>query len=147
MSTRPRYARKAGLNGELRQLTLGELIRQIEVLPLTFKAQDSQAQKLIWFDFGNTYPARVGSWRGAYEEFAIDFSSGSYDVPTALAFLQVLRGARDAEFRGWRGGDYTMTEATPVWVDHPGNAGNTAVVGVRDVEYHGIVIATAWCEF
>lgn len=57
----------------------------------------------------------------------------------------MLRSAVGAAFEGYKGGVFTMSRHTPVWVANYGNAGNTAVVGVRDLGYL-VIIETAYVE-
>lgn len=129
-----------------RQLTLGDLIQQLEGLPLTFDYNGKPHPKRVYFDFACTYPRRLDSWRGAYSELAITFAVGGGPAPSAPDFLAMLKGAIGATFPGYKGGEYTMGEDTPVWIANYGYSGNTGVVGVRDWDYQ-IVIDTAWCEF
>lgn len=136
------------------QLSLGELIAALEKLPLTFDSQGAQHPKDVYFDFGQTAPGHLTSYRGNYSELAITFNDPDrtayygYTIPTAEAFLAMLRAALapGRTFGGWKGGEYRMTAETPVWVAPWGQSGYTAVVGVRDLETE-IVIDTAWCEF
>lgn len=129
-----------------RQLTLGELIRRLEVLPLTFDHNGKPHPKKVYFDFACTYPKELDSWRGAYSELAITFAVGGGAAPSAPDFLATLKGAIGVTFPGYKGGEYAMAEDTPVWVANYGDSGNTGVVGVRDEDYQ-IILHTAWCEF
>lgn len=140
------------------QITLGELIRLMEAIPPTYESGGQTHDKHVWFDFANTYPSTVQSWRGSYRELAITFDyDGQLTSPyradhswsnsmTVERFLTMLREAVGATFQGYKGGDYTMSERTPVWVANWGDSGNTGVVGVRDLGW-SVVIDTAWCEY
>lgn len=140
------------------QITLGELIRRLEAIPPTYEGRAEVEPKRVWFDFAGTYPVELQSWRGAYRELAITFdyegrvahrcneTSSSPKYPTAEAFLAMLRAAVGATLTGYKGGDFTMDEQTPVWVANHGDCGNTGVVGVKDTGY-SVVIETGWCEF
>lgn len=130
-----------------RQLTLGELIRRLEALPL---ASDGWGEPLpdkkVVFDFCDFAPHWLDSWRGSYAELAI-VPTVDYDKRiTAEAFLARLRAAVGGTFQGYKGGDFVMGDDTPVWVSRHGENSYTGVVGVRDAGYE-IVIDTAWCEF
>lgn len=50
------------------------------------------------------------------------------------------------EFTGWKGGEFTMDESTPVWVANAGNSGNTGIIDVVDDGWR-IILMTAYCEF
>lgn len=134
-----------------RQMTLGDLIAALECLPLISKdGRGSPRPKRVFFDFGLTYPGHLTSYRGFYNELGITFEPGGRADPkrlTAEAFLMALREALTPglTFGGWKGGEYQMRADTPVWVAQWGDAGATAVVGVRDTGA-AIVIDTAWCE-
>ena len=142
---------------DTRQLSLGDLIRALEALPLTFDTADGPHPKLIYFDFGETAPGRLTSWRGSYDELAITFNDPDrpertgyygYVQTTAVDLLAMLKDALapGRTFTGWKGGEYRMTRDTPVWVAQWGQSSSTAVVGVREADT-SIVIDTAWTEF
>lgn len=140
------------------QITLGEMIRRLEAIPPTYESGGAQHPKRVWFDFGRTYPVELQSWRGSYAELALTFDYdgrisrrysepwASPEYPTAEQVLAMLRNAVGNTFTGYKGGDFTMDESTPIWVANYGDSGNTGVVGVRDLKWE-IVIDTAWCEF
>lgn len=139
-------ARVAGLNDEYRQITLGELIRQIEGMPLTWKFDEEDEPKRIMFDFAGMVPRGVHSYRGFYSELAITAGTVEYydDLPTAEEFLKELKGVLKWPLPGWKGGEFTMTDDTPVWVtDSVSGTSRTVVTGVRDLDHEGIVIDTA----
>src|SRR4051794_28443644 len=96
------------------QLTLGQLIRQLEAIPATYESQGKTEPKRVWFDFGRTYPDQVMSWRGSYAELAISFDfegkvrhrcSEPWSSPqymTAERFLGMLRNSVGATFTGYK---------------------------------------------
>lgn len=117
------------------QMTLGEFIQALEAVdPLSS----------IYFEFACCPPTEFDSYRGYYDHLALGFA-GDYGAKgqTVADLLEQARKALGAEFTGWKGGDYTMHEDTPLWVANPGNTGSTAIVGVREVVY-GALIETAW---
>lgn len=139
------------------QLTLGEMIRKLEAISLTYEDHTGETQpKLVWFDFAQTYPCQLSSWRGSYCELAIEFDYngrlGGRPRPDeahhmeAPRLLAMLRSAIGATFTGYKGGDFVMGETTPVWVANYGDSGNTGVVGIRDDPCE-IVIETGWCDY
>lgn len=133
------------------QLILGDLIDELEKCDLSDLS--SGEKKGIAFDFGSAIPTTVDSWRGSYAELAIGYRLSGYDNDDqhfsdsyAVDFLEHLKSTIGKTFDGWKGGEYTMSKSTPVWVSNPGNAGSTAVVGVLDAGWQ-IVIITAYCEY
>lgn len=133
-------------------LRLGQLISLIEKAGLT---QDDGEFKLVSFDFGSAEPTTLDSWRGVYSELALGYRLTGYDAPDqeknhfstcrADKLLEELKSAIGKEFTGWKGGEFTMNEDTPVWVSNPGNGSRTGVVGVLDETWQ-IVILTSYFE-
>lgn len=129
------------------QITLGELIERLEALPLTFLESDGvEKPKPIVFDFCGARPHHLASWRGAYAELAIVPTFEGTGPPSAVMSLAMLKDALGHTFTGYKGGEFTMDDQTPVWVARWGESGNTGVIGVRDTGYE-IVIDTGWCEY
>lgn len=133
------------------QITLGELIKQIEEVGA--KREINGEDKTICFDFGYSYPTTLDSWRGSYNELALGYKftgRGNYDEnftePTAESLLTELKSAIGKVYTGWKGGEFIMNENTPLWVSNPGDACNTGIIGILDKGYE-LVIITAYCEF
>lgn len=120
------------------QLSLGQLIEQLETV------QNKSVN--VEYDFGTAIPTRLASWRGIYAELALGYRLSGYDnreqsTPvTVKSLLKELKEAIGYTYEGWKGGDYTMDENTPIWIANPGNSGNTAVVGILDKEYEVVLI-------
>lgn len=103
------------------QMRLGELIDAL-------KRQD-QAEA-VKYDFVHHGPTTLASYRGYYEDLALGYDEkGNY--PTVAELITRLESAIGEVFTGWKGGDYTMTRDTPVWVANPGESGSTVIVGVE----------------
>lgn len=124
------------------QLSLGQLIAEIEKYDLKLKKGNS---KSIYFDFGSAVPTTLDSWRGVYAELALGYKLTGYDseerfYPTAEDLLTELKQAIGKEFYGWKGGEFTMDENTPVWVDNPGNYNRTIITGIHDTGYSIIIL-------
>ena len=113
------------------QLTLGELIQAL-------KRQEQD--RSVKFDFCYFGPKDVHSYRGYYEQLAVNYEDA--EAPKVGDFLKVLEDALGENFYGYKGGVYKMTESTPVWVDKPNHASGTAIVGVRDNGYQ-VILETA----
>lgn len=112
---------------EREQLTLGEFIKKLEAQP-----QDNN----IYFDFAHLVPDHFMSWRGVYRELAlgyrdIEWKDGKYvGYMTVAELLEKAKKAVGAVFEGYKGGDFTMREDTPVWVSNYGDADHTQIVDV-----------------
>lgn len=133
------------------QLTLGELVEKLEAIGL----KDSDGDDIyVQFDFGSAIPTTLDSWRGSYSELALGYELVGYDGDDDANYnsmkveklLKDLKSAIGKEFYGWKGGDFKMSENTPVWVDNSGNANNCAIVDVLDKGYF-CVLLTAYCEY
>ena len=132
------------------QLSLGEIISKIEECGLLSSNGDD---KLIYFDFGSAVPTTLDSWRGSYDELALGYRLVGYDnntneneTPKAKDILKELKNAIDKQYTGWKGGNYIMSERTPVWVDNDGNANNTAIVDILDEGWR-IIILTCYNKY
>lgn len=110
------------------QMTLGQMIDALEEIALT-----EPPSTCVHFDFEYLIPAGIDSWRGSYDELALSFSDGDGAEMHLDVFLGILHGAVGATFQGYKGGDFTMSRDTPVWVANPGNSGDTAVIGITNL--------------
>lgn len=111
------------------QLSLGELI-------LMFDAIDDYDKRVI-FDSEDVYPTGFGGWRGSYRELAIRYSESLDDSMTAGEFRHQLKEQDGAEHCGWKGGDFTMSRQTPVWVANRGTLDGFA--DYDDIRYYQAV--------
>lgn len=123
------------------QLSLGELILKLEPLLPEQKArkESDKREADVWFDFEYMRPTHLMSWRGIYRELAIGFSEGAEPL-TVTEFYKMLKGALGKTYMGYKGGDFTMSKQTPLWVANQGNSGRTAVVDILDEGYSIIII-------
>jgi hypothetical protein len=121
------------------QLSLGMLIEAIE---------GCEKDVNVVYDFGYMCPTSIDSWRGSYSELALNYESFKSEDKelTRDRFIVMLKDAVGKTFTGYKGGDFTMTEETPIWVANYGESCNTAVVGVHDAGWQ-IVILTAYLEY
>lgn len=117
-------------------ITLGELIAKLE-------QQDGEADLAVQYHETLREVSDVDSYRGYYSDLAIEPGGDSYG---SVAYgLDLLREAVGKTFTGYKGGDYTMTSRTLVWVDHYGNYSGLGVTGV-EVRDGLVVITSADCE-
>ena len=130
-----KIGRDATLKGT-RQMTLGKLIKLLSEI--------IDQDKSIYFDFGYFRPAELMSWRGSYDELSIDYSED--EAVSVKTFLEDLKACVSKEFTGYKGGEFTMNEDTPLWVAHYGSSGHTGVSGIMDDGYQ-VIIETRFMEY
>ena len=94
------------------QMTLGKLIERLESMP---------PQTMI----DGIYDPH--SYRGYYCDLAFEIR-GKKPVADVLA---ICRSAMGEVFQGYKGGDYQMGKATPVWIASYGRCGQK-IVALRD---------------
>jgi hypothetical protein len=143
-------ARRQDVLSKSDQMTLGEIILKLDPVVKNQKNVIAQykGEATVKFDFEYFFPTAIDSWRGSYEELALNIcASDSKNEPmTVSCFLQMLKDTVGKTLEGYKGGDYLMTKHTPVWVANYGNSGNTAVVDIIDNEYE-VIIMTGYREF
>jgi hypothetical protein len=108
---------------ERKQFTLGELIEKMEMLdPATLiKMQFSE----LATDFTSH------SYRGYYEQLAIYPAFRKVDSPLCVGqFVRFLKTCLNHTYDGWKGGEYSMFETTPVWVSDRGESSGAMLVGL-----------------
>jgi hypothetical protein len=132
------------------QLSLGELINEIEKCGIQ---KNDGGDKEVCYDFGTAIPTDLDSYRGSYNELALGYKLTGYDNDAehlkdvkAKDLLQHLKEAIGKEYTGWKGGEYTMSKDTPLWVANSGNAGSTAILGVLDDGWR-LILLTAYVQF
>lgn len=118
------------------RLTLGEIIDKCEAV-----GGDAD----VVFDFEYAVPRGLDSWRGVYAELALSFDFDRGEALNLPEFVAMLKEAVGKTYYGYKGGEFTMSRGTPVWVANYRNSGNTAVIGVRDCGYQ-VVIETGYRE-
>jgi hypothetical protein len=121
------------------QLTLGEMIEKCESILAGFK--EGEAVPRVGFDFEGLIPTELDSWRGTYSELALGFRAEENGVELE-DFLKMLKDAVGKTYEGYKGGEYTMWEDTPVWV---ANYGIPGYMGVKDIvcDNYSVTIVTA----
>jgi len=143
------------------QLLLGELILKLEAV--------KNKNLPLFIDMTDERPMGIDSWRGSYDELAIQTASlGSYSTdviekefswgtiykskgigkknPTVAEWIEVLKEAQGKTFTGYKGGDFLMTKNTPVWLSEHGVADNIYFVDVREIE-DKVYLVTAEGEY
>ena len=124
------------------QLTLGELILKLEPI---VKIQKEGKEATVRYDFEYLFPTRIDSWRGSYDELALNFETQGEEMKVS-EFLKMLKECVGKTFTGYKGGDFTMHKGTPIWVANYSHSGNTAVIDVIDNGYV-VLLITGYREF
>jgi hypothetical protein len=124
------------------QLTLGELILKLEPI---VKNQKDGDEAIVRYDFEYLFPTSIDSWRGSYDELALNFQTQGEEMKVS-EFLNMLKECIGKTFTGYKGGDFTMHKGTPIWVANYSHSGNTAVIDVVDNGYV-VLLITGYREF
>lgn len=102
-------------------MTLGALIERLSDLsPTAHIALDDGA-----------LPCGFSSYRGYYDHLALTYRPDDGRSCTVAELLNQARAANGETFHGWKGGEYVMSDRTPVWVDNPGDFSSRALVAVE----------------
>ena len=96
------------------------------------------------------YPSGLSSWRGSYDELAIEYDNQN-EPPTAKEFLATLTNAVGKTMTGYKGGDYTISKLTPIWMANYGSsngpfAESVAITGVTMMD-NSVLIETEEIEY
>lgn len=119
---------------EFGHLTIGELLQKAEGLP-NIPVVISSGEENYYNGMG---VLGAGSYRGFYNELAIHPASS---ISNTKKLISDLRYSLRVTHVGYRGGEYSMSEGTFVWVDFPGEANSFAVTDlVLDNDLSGLVL-------
>ena len=124
------------------QLTLGELILKLEAV--------GNKELPVVYDVGKYSPTHIDSWRGRYNELALNYSTEG-DPLSAWDVIALLKRSVGTKFMGYKGGEYLMGKTTPVWVANYGDSEGfrgedyVAVVDVRE-EAKAVILVTRAME-
>lgn len=82
------------------------------------------------------------SWRGRYEEVSINWSENKHSAPLdCYAMYERTEEAIGDAMTGYKGGDYIMSRATPVWADAYGIYEGFAVYGLKEIGKDVVILA------
>ena len=98
------------------QMTLGKLIQELEKLP-----KDKLIEKI----------GKPHSYRGYYSDLAFERQEGTIAIGELLNELK--NNCLNAEFQGYKGGEYKMTSDTVVWIATYGCCGEK-IIDLQDNE-------------
>ena len=130
-------------------LTLKELIKLTENCGLL---KEDGEPKTVYFEFGTAIPTELDSWRGSYDLLSLNYKMTGRDdydgkqEMKANEFIDMCKAAIGQTFTGYKGGEFTMSEHTAVWVDNHGNYTQTGLIGVSGDNWN-IYLKTARVEY
>lgn len=103
-------------------LTLGDLIDKLKTLP---------PEANIEFDFGSANITTLDSYRGYYDQLALGYD-GEYgsEMMTVGKLLKDCEEAIGKTYQGWKGGDYTMSRDTNIFVANSGCTSDTHLLDI-----------------
>lgn len=110
-------------------MILGELIEALDACPDHFATVEINGQPPGLFD----------SYRGYYDQLALGTGQEAMKVAQLLA---AARAAVGREYEGYKGGEYVMSEDTPVWFAEYGSWPGEAILSVN-AEADPVQIITA----
>lgn len=96
------------------QMTIGKAITALSKMPKKWEVK--------YVDEAS--PGDGGTYRGYYHDFAFEDKEG-YPV-TVKELLDILKETNGTEHTGYKGGEYLMTENTPIWRSEWGHASGVA---------------------
>ena len=99
------------------------------------RASQFPGEKIVVFENGRG-PVKEMSYRGYYSDLA--FSTGA--PPTVAEFLARCQAAIGKTYEGYKGGDFTMEESTPLWRAEYGSMGEAIIDAVRDADGNMLLI-------
>lgn len=126
-------------------LTLGKLRDAISNYIENSSAKERESLRVM-FDFCGYYPDEFNSWRGDYSQAMLGYHDKYYDAPLATAFLESIKVSIGATYTGYKGGEFTMSEYTPVWIDRWGEYNHTVIDKVS-YESGWLVLHTKYHEY
>lgn len=116
-------------------MTLGELTQVLErKLARGFDGK-------VKFDFVYFHPTKLASYRGDYAQLAFGYSAEG-DGPTVKDVLKMLSEANGRDFTGYKGGDFSMSDRTTLWVANNGESGRTGICDVAE-DQPDLILRTA----
>jgi hypothetical protein len=105
------------------QITIGQIIQKCEMLP-----DLPVVVHCALVEFDGVYPSEPDSYRGYYDELAIDISRDK--EVTLSTFIEWMVDSLHQVYSGHKGGEYNMCEDTFVWLAGCGESTGIAVTDV-----------------
>lgn len=103
-----------------KQMTLGDLIKRLSSMDPELEIKNIDGY--------------LSSYRGIYRCLSIDWETDpEYNYKTTVKkFLEKCKAAVGAEFEGYKGGEYLMTEETPIWLSGYGECSDLQLIDISD---------------
>uniref|UniRef100_A0A6M3KA10 Uncharacterized protein n=1 Tax=viral metagenome TaxID=1070528 RepID=A0A6M3KA10_9ZZZZ len=98
----------------------GKPIRSLGEVILLLKAQPES--NIVRLDFTDDNPGGLISYRGYYEDLCLDYNSNAKPIRVG-ELLAMFKNAVGSTHTGYKGGDFTMSRQTLVWVAPYGSCG------------------------
>lgn len=103
-------------------LTLGELIEELESL---------DSEKIVVFSEGGS-PSNPHSYRGYYSDMGLEWTE---DEKTAGEVYGILSQVYETELTGYKGGQFLMTDTTPLWrAEYGSSVDSHAIMDISEEE-------------
>lgn len=113
------------------QMTLGKLIKLLE--------QMNPEDKIICSTDTSIRFTSFDSYRGYYEDLALGYIAADYydertndTINTVGQFLAEAKSCLNKNFYGWKGGEFLMTENTPLWVANNGHTSHFVIAKIEE---------------
>jgi hypothetical protein len=106
-------------------LTLGQLIRRLEKLPLHLQIRTEDGRGI----------EGLCSYRGYYCDLSLNPVNGP--VWTAGLLLRECRRVLDTNLTGYKGGEFLMDQCTPLWLSEHGSVREEAIM---DLLHTGVLV-------
>lgn len=123
------------LKRERDNYNLGDLIKDLSKYP---------ADANIEIRPFNLYPVDFCSYRGYYSDLSIEYSSDGSNRLTCGELLKKAKECVGKTFVGYKGGDFTMTEHSVVWISNYGKTTDAILTGVKDRFENGKWLELTW---
>lgn len=109
--------------------TLGDLIKEL-------KKYNTDSPIIIKpFDL---IPTNFDSYRGYYTDLALGYEI-SNNAMTVGSLLKQAEEAVGKTFTGYKGGEFKMTENTPVWVSNYGECSDMAIGSIEELYCYVVI--------
>jgi len=110
-------------------MELSEVIRRLTDIE---KYNKHKGEVAVVFDFGYLKPNKFMSWRGSYDQLAIDWREGGGNVKLS-EFLKDCKEVVGKTFTGYKGGEFMMSESNIIYVAEYSQASCTQIVDIEDL--------------
>lgn len=93
---------------------IGEDMDQLSIAEILTQLVSFSSYRLVRFVGTEYTPCGTSSYRGSYNQLAINYSC-SMNETTVAEFSKLLEDAYKKEYTGYKGGQYKMFGSTAVW--------------------------------